>query len=65
MLEAHENLLPALLKGLKLVTHRKVMMTILDAIEHLCRLDIGLQLSEEKFKDAIEASEGYELLNEL
>ena len=41
------------------------IMAILDAIEHLCKLDIELQLREEKFKDEIEASENFVFLENL
>ena len=41
------------------------IMAILDGIEHLCKLDVELQLGEEKFKDEIEASENFVFLENL
>ena len=65
MFEENPKLLNYLLEGLKLVTHRNVMMIILEAIEHVCKHDVVLQLTEEKFKESIEACDNFKYLEAL
>ena len=62
MFVEHQDLIDSFLKGLQLTSRLNAVMAVLDAIEHLCKFDVDLNLREERFKDEIEASVNFRFL---